>query len=173
MRIITANARVVYICAARCACARYSSRAKTAKKIPVFCTFWRNPFTDFDDSLEPSSGFSLPFLCISRRLDQNWGSLLQTLPHTHTITQNYSKMLVARTQIIFWRGVGPKFWNPYPCFPSKTADFYGFFPKIFANRDSFLRVFLPQKCLILQFFRNFCEMGPSSKDLFGQNGIHV
>ena len=37
--------------------------------------------------LEPSSGFSLPFLCISRRLDQNWGSLLQTYPHTHTITQ--------------------------------------------------------------------------------------
>ena len=93
VRIITAirdslgNARVVYICEARCACARYSSRAKTAKKIPVFCTFLRNPFTDFDDSLEPSSGFSLPFLCISRRLDQKWGSLLQTLPHTHTITQ--------------------------------------------------------------------------------------
>ena len=37
--------------------------------------------------LEPSLGISLPFLCISRRLDQNWGSLLQTYPHTHTITQ--------------------------------------------------------------------------------------
>ena len=101
VRIITAirdslgNARVVYICAARCACARYSSRAKTAKKIPVFCTFWRNPFTDFDDSLEPSSGFSLPFLCISRRLDQNWGSLLQTVPHTHIITQIIVRLFVA------------------------------------------------------------------------------
>ena len=62
-------------------------KGQNSSKIPVFCTFWHNPFTDFDDSLEPSSGFSLPFLCISRRLDQTWGSLLQTLPHTHTITQ--------------------------------------------------------------------------------------
>ena len=104
MRIITAirdslgNARVVYICAARCACARYSSRAKTAKKIPVFCTFWRNPFADFDDSLEPSSGFSLPILCISRRLNKNWGSLLQTLPHTHTITQIIVRFHIYITQ---------------------------------------------------------------------------
>ena len=37
-----------------------------------------------------------------------------------------------------------------------------FSPKIFPNRDPFLRFFLPQKCLISQFPRNFCEMGPSS-----------
>ena len=45
MRIFTAirdslgNARVVYICAARCACARCSSRAKTVQKYPFFALF--------------------------------------------------------------------------------------------------------------------------------------
>ena len=62
-------------------------KGQNSSKIPDFCTFWRSLFTDFDDSLEPSSGFSVPFLCISHRLDQNWGSLLQTLPQTHTVTQ--------------------------------------------------------------------------------------
>ena len=79
------------------------------------------------------------------------------------------------TRIIFWRGVRPKVWNPYPYLrifhPQKTADFTVFF-EIFV-KDPFLRVFLPQKWLILHFFRNFCEMGPSSKDFFDQNGAHV
>ena len=30
-----------------------------------------------------------------------------------------------------------------------------------------------KKLLILQVFHNFCEMGPSSKDFFDQNGTHV
>ena len=67
---------------------------KQLKNTRFFALFWRNPFADFDDSLEPSSGFSLHFLCISRRLDQNWGSLLQTLPHTHTITQIIVRLII-------------------------------------------------------------------------------
>ena len=57
--------------------------------------------------------------------------------------------------------------------PSKNGWFYVFFFEIFVNWDPFLRVFLPQKWLILQFFRNFCEIWPSSKDFFDQNGTHV
>ena len=79
-------------------------------------------------------------------------------------------MLVARTQFFFDEVWGPSSETRTHFSPSKTADFYVFFPKIFANRDSFLRVFLPQKCLILQFFRNFCEMGPSSKDFLAKMG---
>ena len=69
------------------------------------------------------------------------------------------------TWIFFWRGVRPKFWNPYP----------------------YLRIFLPQKRLIWLFFFfflqigthfstsktadftsfcNFCENGSSSKDVW-------
>ena len=91
---------------------------QNSSKIPVFCTFWRNPFMDFDDSLEPSSGFSLPFLCISRRLDQSWGSLLQTLPHTHTITQ-----IIVR----YFRGVCPSVRN----FVSSLIHF-----RVFSVQDS-------------------------------------
>ena len=73
------------------------------------------------------------------------------------------------TQIIFWRGVRPEVWNPYPYLriflPQKTADLKLFF-EIFANRDPFLRVFLPQNGWFYHFFAIFCEMGPSSKDLF-------
>ena len=75
------------------------------------------------------------------------------------------------TRIIFWRGVRPEVWNPYPYLriflPQKTADLKLFF-EIFANRDPFLRVFSTSKWLILPFFCNFCEMGPSSKDFFDQ-----
>ena len=35
------------------------------------------------------------------------------------------------------------------------------------------RDFLPQKWLILLFFQNICEMGPSSKYFLDQNGTHV
>ena len=81
------NARVVYIFATRYACVRRSLTAKTAKNTG-FLHFLTQPVRILTIyRLEPSSGFSLPFLCISRRLDQNWGSLLQSLPHTHTITQ--------------------------------------------------------------------------------------
>ena len=40
------------------------------------------------------------------------------------------------------------------------------FLKIFTNWESFLRVFLPQKWLILPFFCKFCEMGSSYRDFF-------
>ena len=39
-----------------------------------------------------------------------------------------------------------------------------FFFEIFTNQDPFLRVFMPQKWLILHFVRNYGEMEPSSKD---------
>ena len=55
----------------------------------------------------------------------------------------------------------------------KRLMFLFFFFLIFANRDLFLRVFLPQSGRFLQLFCNFCEMGPSSKDFFDQNGTHV
>ena len=46
------------------------------------------------------------------------------------------------TRIIFWRGVQPEVWNPYP----------------------YLRIFLPQKTADLNlFFRNFRKSGPISK----------
>ena len=57
-------------------------------------------------------------------------------------------------------------------FHSKNGWIDSFF-EIFANGDPFLRVFLPQKRQILQFFRKFLEMGPSSKDFFDQSGTHV
>ena len=73
------NARVVNIFATRYACARRSLTAKRAKNTG-FLHFLTQPVRILTIyRLEPSSGFSLPFLCISRRLDQNWGSLLQTL----------------------------------------------------------------------------------------------
>ena len=82
------------------------------------------------------------------------------------------------TRIIFWRGVRPEVWNPYPYlrifFPQKTADLKLFF-EIFANRDPFLRVFLPQNGWFYHFFAIFAKwdpllriclskMGPMSKD---------
>ena len=57
--------------------------------------------------------------------------------------------------------------------PSKIpADLTVLF-KIFANRNSFLKVFIHQKWLVLQVFCNFCEMGPSDEDFFDQNGTQV
>ena len=83
------------------------------------------------------------------------------------------------TQIIFWRGVRPEVWNPYPYLriflPQKTADLKLFF-EIFANRDPFLRVFLPQNGWFYHFFFAIfakwdpllwiflTKMGPMSKD---------
>ena len=64
------------------------------------------------------------------------------------------------SQMIFWKGVQPKVWNPYPYlkFSSSKNGWFDWFFKIFANQDPFLRVFRPQKWLILQVFCNFCEM---------------
>ena len=90
------------------------------------------------------------------------------------------------TQIIFWHGVWQKVWNPYPylriSLPQKTADLTVFL-EFFANRDPFLMIFLPQKWLILQFFHDFGETGPSSKDfltkwdpcprIFGEKVTHL
>ena len=86
-------------------------------------------------------------------------------------------MLVARTQIIFDGVWGPSSEPRTHFSPSKMADFYGFFPQNFCKSGLISKGFLPQKCLILQFFRNFCEwdsllriflakMGPMSKDFW-------
>ena len=67
------------------------------------------------------------------------------------------------TRIIFWRGVRPEVWNPYPYLriflPQKTADLKLFF-EIFANRDPFLRVFLPQNDWFYHFFAIFAKWDP-------------
>ena len=64
------------------------------------------------------------------------------------------------TRIIFWRGVRPEVWNPYPylriSLPQKTADLKLFF-EIFANRDPFLRVFylkMADFTIFSRFLRN-------------------
>ena len=82
------------------------------------------------------------------------------------------------TQIIFWRGVRPEVWNPYPYLriflPQKMADLKLFF-EIFANRDPFLRVFYLKMADFTIFFAIFAKwdpllrifltkMGPMSKD---------
>ena len=69
------------------------------------------------------------------------------------------------TQIIFWQSVRPKTPTHISEFFSlkNWLDYTGFFSKFFANQDPFLRVFLPQKRLILQFF---CKMGPFSLRIF-------
>ena len=88
-----------------------------------------------------------------------------SLPECSNIQQIARWMPGGRgTRIIFWRGVRPKVWNPFPYLriflPQKTADFKGFFfSEIFANRGPFLRVFLPQKWLILHFFLQFLWNG--------------
>ena len=66
---------------------------------------------------------------------------------------------------------GMRFESPthiYGFLPQKLAylSVFGCLFEIFANRDPFLRVFLPQTRLILQVFHNFCEMGPSSNNIF-------
>ena len=53
--------------------------------------------------------------------------------------------------------------------PSKNGWYVGFF-EIIANGNAFLRVFLPQKQLILHFFPNFGEMGPSFMDFLIKMG---
>ena len=53
--------------------------------------------------------------------------------------------------------------------PPKTADLTVFL-EFFANRDPFLMIFLPKKRLILQFFHDFGETEPSSKDFLTKMG---
>ena len=73
------------------------------------------------------------------------------------------------TRIIFWRGVRPEVWNPYPYLriflPQKTADLNLFF-EIFANRDPFLRVFLPQNGWFNNFFAIFAKWDPLLRIFF-------
>ena len=59
--------------------------------------------------------------------------------------------------------------------PSKKRLILRFFFlfRNFRKLGSILRVFLPQKWLILQFSRKFCEMGPSSKYVFDHILTHV
>ena len=107
--------------------------------------------------------------------------LLTILKEITPSLQNPDSMLVyspggGGTRIIFWRSVRPEVWNTYPylrIFLTQKNDWIDSFFEIFANRDPFLRVFLPEKRLILAFFRKFCEIGPSSKDFFDQSGTHV
>ena len=82
-------------------------------------------------------------------------------------------MLVARTQIIFLTGCGAHVLKPVPIFLPQKRLIFTIFSQNFCKSGLISKGFLPQKCLILQFFRNFREMGPSSKDFFGQNGTHV
>ena len=94
------------------------------------------------------------------------------------LSSHWSVLARGGTRIIFWRGVRPEVWNPYPYLriflPQKTADLKLFF-EIFANRDPFLRVFLPQNGWFYNFFAIFAKwdpllriflskMGPMSKD---------
>ena len=74
-------------------------------------------------------------------------------------------------------GVRPKVWNPYPYvrifLSQKTADLMIFSINFRKSRPISTGV-STSKRLILQFswfFRIFCEMGPSPKDSFEQNGF--
>ena len=64
------------------------------------------------------------------------------------------------TQIIFDEVCGPRS-EPYPyLILSLQNSWFDCFVEIFTNQDTYLRVSLPQKWLILQVFHNFCKMGP-------------
>ena len=86
-------------------------------------------------------------------------SVLRNLPCsqvvTHVMCCIISTNSVRGTHIIFLRGVRPKVWNPYQLSrdfsPLKTSVFFFFF-FFFVNRDSFLRVSLPQKFYKVFFF---------------------
>ena len=56
-------------------------------------------------------------------------------------------------KLFFWRGVRPEVWNPNPYLriflTPKMADYIRQYFKIFANSDSYLRVFVPEKRLTL------------------------
>ena len=87
----------------------------------------------------------------------------------------------------FWTDCAAQGLKPLPIsydFSQSKSGWIDTFFEIFANRYPFLRVFLPQKWLILHSFCIFCEMGPSSKDflwpnwdpclrIFGQKVTHL
>ena len=117
------NARVVYISCNSVRMRKTLINGKKGQKYRFFALFDATHLRILTIyRLEPSSGFSLPFLCISRRLDQNWGSLLQTYPHHYS---NYSKMRsplahACATYIqdasVYWRASPLTKWNlPVPC----------------------------------------------------------
>ena len=72
------------------------------------------------------------------------------------------------TQIIFWRGLRPEVWNPYPYLRIFVPQKYGWFDCL--KIGTHFKGFLSQKWLIFQFFHTFCEMGPSSKDFLTKIG---
>ena len=65
--------------------------------------------------------------------------------------------------------VRPEVWNPYPYLriflPQKTADLKLFFES-FANRDPFLRAFLPQNGWFYHFFAIFAKWDPLLRIFF-------
>ena len=109
---------------------------------------------------------------------ENYFRLRMVQDHKVRMVQDHDHKPGGGTRIIFWRGVRPEVWNPYPYLriflPQKTADLKLFF-EIFANRSPFLRVFLPQNGWFYHFFAIFAKwdpllriflikMGPMSKD---------
>ena len=98
------------------------------------------------------------------------------------ITTSMSTALNPGTRIIFWQSAQPEVRNSYPYLriflTQKTADlidrclFFFFFRNQVSQFETntadftfFFRFFF--------FFFFFCEMGPSSKDFFDQNGTLV
>ena len=90
------------------------------------------------------------------------------LPQCPTSSGNVPGWGGGGTRIIFWRGVLPKFWNPYPYLriflPQKRLIWL--FIRNFRKSGPISKGFLPLKRLILQIFREFCEIEPSSKEFF-------
>ena len=73
----------------------------------------------------------------------------------------------------FLTGCGARVLKPIPIFlPQKRLIFTVFSPK-FLQIGLISKGFSTTQMLDFTIFRNFCEMGPSSKDFFGQNGTHV
>ena len=103
-------------------------------------------------------------------------SLLIFIPNPRVVESWWTPGGVLKLFFERVRGVRPEVWNPYPYLriflPQKTADLKLFF-EIFRKSGPISKGFSNSKWLILQFFRDFCEMGPSSKDFFDQNGTHV
>ena len=122
-------------------------RAFFHKTVPV-CHVWCN--------------FNIGFMC---RITVIFGTLKDGSRLINTLASNicfsYRNMFPrGGTRIIFWRGVRPEVWNPYPYLriflPQKTADLKLFF-EIFANQDPFLRVFyltMADFTIFSRFLRN-------------------
>ena len=111
---------------------------------------------------EYTSGFSLCFKYQSCYLHLSSCS-------EPTTTSGWRADCPGGSWIIFWWGCAARGLKLLPIskyFPPSKNSWYDFFFKIFANQDSFLRVFYFKNGRFYHFFCNFCEIGPSSKDLF-------